>query len=242
MAEVHIYTLLHKTSYFSLCALNLGYFLLLYFGLAPLFAFVCKKLEARSLLHKIEKQEVTKQQIAFELKHSFVSIVVFGLSIVPVVYLVRTKTVTLLPDTWVNIIVGLVLLTLWNELHFYVVHRFMHQKFMMKHIHFVHHKSRIPTVYSVYSFHWVEALLLSTVPLTILPFVPFSILAVAAYPVVSILLNLAGHCNYRFGSGHGHTWLLFGTRHNEHHTKGRRSFGFVLSIFDEISQHFTRKK
>jgi hypothetical protein len=56
----------------------------------------------------------------------------------------------------------------------------MHQKFMMKQIHYIHHKSNIPTVYSVFSFHWIEALLLSTVPITIIPLIPFSIVAVSA--------------------------------------------------------------
>ncbi|WP_371735312.1 sterol desaturase family protein [Zobellia sp. B3R18] len=114
----------------------------------------------------------------------------------------------------------------------------MHQKFMMRHVHFVHHKSRIPTVYSVFSFHWVEALLLSTVPVTIAPFVPFSIIAIFIYPLISILLNFAGHCNYRFGSGKGKGWKLFGTHHNEHHSRGRQNYGFALHLLDKIfSRH-----
>ncbi len=126
------------------------------------------------------------------------------------------------------------LLTLWNEVHFFVVHRLMHFDFFMRHIHFIHHKSRIPTVYSVYSFHWFEAFLLSTVPLTILPFIPFSIVAVFIYPFVSILLNFAGHCNYRFGNGKRDQWLNFGTAHNTHHTKGRKNYGFALNFLDKL--------
>ncbi|MAJ50119.1 MAG: fatty acid hydroxylase [Flammeovirgaceae bacterium] len=165
---------------------------------------------------------------------SMQSIIIFGFSVIPIIYLIRKDFIVLLPNTWPIIFLGIVLLTIWNEVHFFIVHRLMHFNFFMKHVHFIHHKSRIPTIYSVYSFHWFEALLLSTVPLTILPFIPFSIVAVFIYPFVSILLNLAGHCNYRFGQGKGNYWVNFGTAHNEHHTKGRKNYGFALNFLDKL--------
>ena len=195
---------------------------------------VCKYLESRRIISKIIPKEVSSKQIAFEVRHSLKSIVVFGFSIIPIIYLIRAEMIRLLPNTWYNILIGVVILSLWNEVHFYIVHRLMHQKFMMKHVHFIHHQSKIPTIYSVYSFHWLEALLLSTVPLTIMPFVPFSIMAVFIYPLVSILLNFAGHCNYRFGNGQGDSWLFFGTHHNEHHSRGRKNFGFALNFLDQL--------
>ena len=230
--EIIIENILFKYSYFVLFGLSFGYFLFLYFAIGPLFLAICKFLEAKKLLRKITSKEVSRSQIAFEIKHSTKSIVVFGFSIMPVIYLMRIGKVALLPNTWGNVLIGVLLLTLWNEVHFYVVHRFLHQKYMMKHIHRIHHKSFIPTVYSVYSFHWVEALLLSTIPLTIVPFVPFSAVAVFLYPLVSILLNFAGHCNYRFGKGN--SWLLLGTNHNEHHSKARKNYGFALSFLDKL--------
>ncbi|MEQ9169085.1 MAG: sterol desaturase family protein [Fulvivirga sp.] len=211
---------------------------MLYFGIGFLFLATCKILERKHVLSKIIDKEVSKKQIAYEIKHSLISIIVFGFSVLPIIYLIRRDLISLIPNTWLNILIGVILLTLWNEVHFYVVHRIMHQRFMMKHFHFIHHKSKIPTVYSVYSFHWIEALLLSTVPLTIVPFIPFSIVAIAIYPLVSILFNFAGHCNYRFGSGKGNSWRLFGTYHNEHHSRGRRNYGFWLNFLDKLfSRH-----
>ena len=225
---------LYDYSYLTLFGLSFGYFLLLYFGLGTLFLAVCQFLESRRLLHKIRPEEVSRRQIVFEIKHSLKSIVVFGFSIIPVIYFVRLGIIELLPNTWLTVLAGLIVLTLWNEVHFYFVHRLMHQKFMMKQVHYIHHKSHVPTVYSVFSFHWVEALLLSTVPLTILPFIPFSILAVFIFPLVSILLNFAGHCNYRFGNGKGNGWEHFGTYHNEHHSRGRKNYGFALNFLDKL--------
>lgn len=236
--ESIIENILFEYSYVTLFGLSFAYFLFLYFGVGSLFLFFCKRLAQNKILHKIKSKDTRQGQIAFEIRHSIKSIIIFGFSIIPIVYLIRIDSIELLPNSFTNILIGVVLLTIWNEIHFYVVHRFMHQKFMMKHVHFVHHKSHIPTVYSVYSFHWLEAFLLSTVPLTIVPFVPFSIVAVFLYPLVSILLNFAGHCNYRFGNGKGKSWLLFGTYHHEHHSRGRKNYGFALNFLDKLfSKH-----
>ena len=226
-------------SYWSLFGITIGYFLILYFGGGSLFLAVCKFLERRRILEKIETKELKKEQIAFEIKHSIQSIIVFGFSIMPIAWLIRSGKVDLLPNTWLNILIGLVILTLWNEVHFYLVHRLMHTKEMMKRFHHIHHKSTVPTVYSVFSFHWIEALLLSTVPIIIIPFIPFSLIAIFAYPTVSILLNFAGHCNYRFGNGKGESWLLFGTHHNEHHSWKRKNYGFALNFLDKL---FSKQK
>lgn len=231
-----IQEILYDYSYFKLFSLSFGYFMLLYFGIAPLFLYCCKWLASKKILYKIEPKKVTIAQIRFEIKHSLLSIMIFGLSVIPIIYLIRVDIISLLPNTAFNIILGIFILTLWNEIHFYLVHRLMHSKFFMKRVHNIHHRSKIPTVYSVYSFHWLEAILLSTVPLTITPFIPFSIVAIFIYPLVSILLNYAGHCNYRFGHGEGKSWILFGTWHNQHHSKARKNYGFALNFMDKLFQ------
>ncbi len=244
--QEYINNILYEYSYIELFGLSFMYFSILYFGLAPIFNGVCKYLASKNILHKITLRELHKGQIKFELKHSFISIILFGTSIIPVIYLIRLDLVSLLPNTILNVILGIIALTIWNEIHFFIVHRILHLRFFMRHIHYIHHQSRVPTVYSVYSFHWIEALLLSTVPLTFIPFVPISPVAIFLYPLASILLNYSGHCNYRFGNGQGASWKLFGTFHNEHHAKGRKNYGFASHILDKINftikSHFENTK
>lgn len=220
------------TSYSEVFFLTLAYFIMLYFGLAPLFIRVCKLLHRIHVLQQITPKTIDSKQIRFEVIHSLKSIFIFSFSAIPIIYLIRTNNITLLPNNAINIFIGVVLLTLWNECYFFIVHRIMHYPFFMKHVHYVHHQSNIPTVYSVYSFHWLEALLLGSVQLSVLPVVPIAPIAIFVYPLVSVLLNYAGHCNYRFGNGKGEGWQLFGTHHNEHHHKGRKNYGFALNIFD----------
>lgn len=216
--------------------LTLVYFLVLYFGVGWVFKQVCIKLEAKRLLHKIEQGQVKPEQTNSEIRNSLVSIFLFGFSSLPVIWLIRESHVHILKDSPGNIFIGLLILNLWNELHFFLVHRLMHTKYFMSRVHVVHHRSFIPSIYSVYSFHWFEALLLSTVPLTIVPLLPFSPLAIFIYPFTSILLNFAGHCNYRFGNGNKNSWMELGTRHNKHHSKGAKTFGFALTLFDKLTK------
>ena len=233
-----IHLLLFEISYFELYFIVFGYFLLLYFGIAPIFLTTSKLLEHKGYLSKIIQKQVSTKQVQFEIKYSLQSILIFGISAHPVIYGIRNEWITLLPNTFTNVIAGLIILTIWNEVHFFIVHRIMHTPFFLKRVHVVHHKSIIPTVYSVYSFHWLEAFLLSTVPITIVPFINFSPLAIFLYPLVSILFNFCGHCNYRFGSGNGAAWKLFGTKHNEHHAAGRKNYGFISGLPDKIYQLF----
>lgn len=86
-------------SYVVLFMLSFGYFIILYFGVGFLFLSTCKFLERRNILTKIENVKITKEQINYEIKHSLKSIVVFGFSIIPILYLIRVDVIKLLPNT-----------------------------------------------------------------------------------------------------------------------------------------------
>lgn len=234
MIEQTIKNSINNYSYITLYGLTFSYFMMLYFIIGPLFLYCCRSLSKKNIIQQIVGKEATKSQIKSEIRNSLKSIFIFGFSGIPLVYFIRIGTITLLPDTVFNIISGLVILTIWNEVHFFVIHRIMHIPVFMKSVHYVHHRSKTPTIYSVYSFHWLEALLLSTVQITISPFIPFSPIAILLYPFVSILFNFSGHCNYRFGNGTGPDWKIFGTRHAEHHFKNKQVFGFATSVLDKI--------
>ena len=235
MIKEVVNSVLYEYSYIQLYGLVFLYFIVLYFVLGPIFLGVCKLLSNNNLIQKIIDREVSKKQIHFEMLHSLKSIFIFGFSALPIIYLVRVEAINLIADTPFNIIFGVLLLTIWNEIHFFTVHRMMHLPFLMKKVHYIHHKSVTPTVYSVYSFHWLEALLLSTVPLTLVLVLPLSPMAIFIYPLASILLNYAGHCNYRIGIGEGADWKLIGTNHNAHHAKFTKNYGFASNILDKIN-------
>ncbi|MES2588080.1 MAG: sterol desaturase family protein [Bacteroidota bacterium] len=210
----------------------------MYFVVGSLFLFFCKVLEKRKLLEQILISKTPNKNIPFEVKNSLVSIFIFGFSGVLTVYLIRSGIIILAEITVLNTLFGLLILVLWNELHFFLIHKMLHIPFLYRTVHKIHHQSKVPTVYSVYSFHWIEATLLSTVPITIAPFIDFSPTAIFIFPFLSILLNYSGHCNYRFGNGNGATWKVFGTRHAQHHYRNTKNYGFVTHLFDQINSIF----
>ncbi|MDF2455318.1 MAG: Fatty acid hydroxylase family protein [Cytophagaceae bacterium] len=234
MTSALLHSILHNYSYLQVYGLTLAYFLVLYFLIGSLFLLVCKQLEKRKVIQPITATAAPYKNIGYEIKNSVRSIFIFGFSGIPLIYGFRTGFIALLPDTLWTALFGLVLLMVWNEIHFFLIHRLMHVSWFYKYIHVVHHRSKIPTVFSVFSFHWVEALLLSTVEFTIAVFIPFSAVALFLYPLVSILLNFAGHCNYRFGNGQGAAWKLVSTRHAAHHSINKREYGFASYALDKL--------
>ena len=199
---------------------------------------MCKFLHKSGYLNRINNIPVSKKQLRFEIKYSIQSIIIFGCSVIPIVYLIRTEIIKLSEYTLGRVLLGLVILTIWNEVHFFFVHRLMHTPYFMRKVHHIHHQSKTPTVFAVYSFHWVEAALLSTVPITILPFLSLPAITLFLYPLLSILLNFAGHCNYRFGNGKKPNWALFGTKHFNHHYQFSTSYSFASGLMDRL---FTKK-
>lgn len=225
---------IEDASYTSQSLLVFGYFLVLYFIVGNLFLYSCKILESKKFIQKIVTETVPKKQILFEIKHSLMSIVIFAFSGWPIIYFVRNGSISLEKTTILTVLFGVFVLNIWNEIHFFIVHRIMHTPWFMKNIHIIHHRSRIPTVFSVYSFHPLEAVLLSTVPLTLILWLPLSPLAIAIYPFTSIVLNLIGHCNYRIWGKPGPSWFRLATSHNEHHVIGKQNFGFASPLLDNL--------
>ncbi|TDQ11420.1 sterol desaturase family protein [Pedobacter metabolipauper] len=129
----------------------------------------------------------------------------------------------------------IVLLFLWNEIHFFGCHYLLHTRFMMKRVHWVHHHSKEPTVFSTFSFHWIEAFLLGTVIVFPLLVYPFQTAAILSLPIMSLVINLLGHCNYDFFSAHAPEHILkFSYRHSMHHKRGRGNLGFLLPWLDTL--------
>ena len=232
-------TFFSKYSYVELVLMTAAYFAFLYFGLGWLYWKMCRLLLSRGWMEKINERPYTKEQLRLELRQSIISIVVFGFSAPPIAFLIRHGFIHPAENTAFNILTGLILLTLWNEIHFYIIHRIMHLPWMMRHVHQIHHRSVVPSVFSVYSFHPLEAALLSSVLVTIAPFYPLPTAALMLFPTVSIIINFMGHSNYRLVLKTQKKWLLFATKHNDHHGKAGKEYGFMTNFMDSL---FTRKK
>lgn len=200
-------------------------------------------LHKRQLVTTIDNHALYPGQVKEEIKNSLLSITVFSLQGIFIQQGIHSGRLTISYEVTWHCLPQMFVLFLWNEVHFYFVHRLLHWPWLIKRVHWVHHHSKEPTVFSTFSFHWVEAFLLGTVIFFPLAVYPFQLPALLFLPVMSIILNTLGHCNFDLFPGAAmHNFFKFSNRHSMHHKRGRGNYGFMLPWFDILFHTSISKK
>ena len=183
----------------------------------------------------IDSRVLPAGQIRREVGHSLVSIGIFSAYGALTVALERAGFISIRwTETPWTLVRDLLILTVFNEAHFYAVHRCLHTRWLMRHVHVVHHRSVIPTPFSTYAFHWFEATVLSSVMLLALLIVDLGIGTVLLFPVISLALNTIGHLNYALLHNPSAEAFFAGCRrHSIHHAKSHGNYGFYLPFIDQ---------
>ncbi|NUO71531.1 MAG: sterol desaturase family protein [Frateuria sp.] len=181
----------------------------------------------------LDPRPLAPGQLRREMLQSLVSVLIFGIGLVVPWGLLRLGWAHLAVDPHpLRVLVEIAVLFVWNELHFYVNHRLLHTR-PLRRFHAAHHRSHVATHFSTYAFHPVEALMLGSVPLIPMLLHDFSFVALAALPVLSIVLNNLGHANYEISrQAPARGWLGASRRHHLHHACYHGNYGFLLSCFD----------
>lgn len=188
---------------------------------------VTRWLAARGIGAWLAAADPRPGQIAREVRQSAVSILIFGIGLLLPWALVQWGWSGLDGQASpLKIALEILALGCWNEVHFWLNHRW-------RRFHGPHHRSVVPTPWSTYSFHPVEALLLGSVMLPPMLVHDFSFWSLAALPLLSVTGNLLGHSNYDFfphlPDGH---WLSLSRRHFRHHARGDGNYGFAMRFMD----------
>jgi sterol desaturase/sphingolipid hydroxylase (fatty acid hydroxylase superfamily) len=208
-------------------------FLLLYFGSAITVWFLTRTLLPSLRIGAIvDRRPLRHGQIGREIRRSLVSILIFGVYGLVTFVAWRSGIVRVeFHPSWYKLAGDVALLLGWNEVHFYCMHRLLHTPWLYRHAHRIHHESLIPTPFSTYSFHWLEAVLLGSVMILPMLFYPFSAAALLALPLMSIVLNAVGHCNYNVFANHPAIYSASLT-HSAHHQRVAGNYGFYLPFLD----------
>ena len=189
----------------------------------------------KQLVSAVDNHALYPGQVRKEIQNSILSIVVFSLQGIVIQLGLKQGWLFISYEISWYCIPQIIALFFWNEIHFYLVHRLLHSPWLIRRVHFVHHISKEPTVFSTFSFHWMEAFLLGTVIIFPLLVYPFQMIAILSLPVMSILLNTLGHCNYDlFPKLAPNDFLKFSNRHSMHHKRGKGNYGFMLPWFDSL--------
>jgi len=196
------------------------------------------------LIIRMKSKDASIRQIVFakkphqtskEIQNSLVSILVFSLQAILFQYLFPIGVFKIRFDQPMHCLWEIPLLFVWNEFHFYCMHWLLHRRFLFKHVHKVHHWSKEPTSYSIFSFHWFEAFLLGTVIFFPLFFHEFQVYSLLSLPVMSLIINLLGHCNHEVPRDlPSSNFRKYTFRHSMHHKWSSGNFGFMLTIFDKL--------
>lgn len=210
-------------------------------GIAFAIFYIWKK---RSWLHlKIQKRFPKRKKIQQEIKYSFVSLSIFALVSVFIMFLTRAGYTQIYQDVgeygWFYFVCTLPMLLLIHDTYFYWVHRLMHHPKIFKHVHAVHHHSHNPSPWAAFSFHPLEAIVEVAIFLIIVFIIPINIWMLLIFVMLSQSMNVLGHLGYElFPKGFlKHPigkWLNTSTHHNMHHRYSTANYSLYFSIWDRI--------
>jgi Delta7-sterol 5-desaturase len=203
------------------------YFLLIYVLFSSL---VC--LVAKIIYRPIETKPVRTTQLRTEWLNSIRSIIIFGVGIVVPWLMIQQGIASIsTQSSALKIILDCFILILWNDLHFYVVHRLLHAK--LKWVHVTHHKSVTATPFTAYSMSATEAVLLGSVmPIAMLAH-EFSLIALLLLPIWSIIINTIAHSNCDFFPNAREDSLLSLVKHHQsHHSRYHGNYSFMFTQLD----------
>lgn len=200
------------------------------------------------------KKRVDGKQLAFEIRHTLVTLLVGTGTAVAISLLYANGNTRLTLDAtaigWPTIVATTIGLLFFNDAWFYLWHRLLHRPWFFRHVHAVHHKSVDVNPFSSYSFHAAEALLLGGWVLPVILVVPIHLPMLGVLQGIGLANNVMSHLGYEFLP----RWLLrvpllrwlnTSTFHNLHHTSLRGNYGLMFRLWDrwlgtEVPDYETR--
>ena len=131
---------------------------------------------------------------------------------------------------YLSLIGWIFFVVVWTDLHFYVTHRLMHMNaFVYQNIHYMHHESHNPNIWSSLSFHPMEACIFFSAYLICL-YISLPMYLFYGFKLGMVLGPIQAHCGYDLGKivkGPAHHYL--------HHSLQRGNFGgFPTGIWDKL--------
>jgi Delta7-sterol 5-desaturase len=211
-------------------------FLSIYVGIGALTQFLTTRyFPEHGRGHVISERQLPPGQRAAEVRSSLLSIVLFGGYGVLTLFGLHAGFWGVSSARPGAVLAELVFLVLWNDVHFYVIHRLLHLPLLYRWVHRHHHRAIRPTPWSTFAMHPLEAILLGSVMVLVMPFHDFSWLTLLLFPVVSLALNNVGHMNYDVAPGVSDWHPLAGSRrHEQHHHFVHGNYGFMLPLLDRL--------
>jgi len=212
---------------------------LVFAGGAYLWVWVWKRREFAP--RRIQNREPAPGVVRREFLWSLLTTVIFAIS-GKLLFVAKDHGLTLMYDNvaqwgWLYFVLSIPLLLVLHDTYFYWTHRLMHEKWLFKRAHRVHHDSRVPTPLAAFSFHPIEAVIEAAIlPLLVLV-VPVHPAAFLIFLMVMTVLGVTNHLGYEiFPRGFDEHWLgrwiISATHHDHHHQSYGENLGLYFTFWD----------
>jgi Delta7-sterol 5-desaturase len=197
---------------------------------------------------RIQQRRPSRNAFRREIRYSISTALIFSLVGLATFYLVRAGVLHMyfrVDDYgWPWFFASIALAMLIHDAYFYWTHRAMHQPWLFKRVHRVHHLSTAPSPWAAYAFAPPEALVNALVFPLILLVVPMHELAAFAFLIYMIVMNVIGHLGIElyprwFARRKWTRWYSTSTHHNLHHRDFEGNYGLYFTWWDRAlgTQH-----
>ena len=129
------------------------------------------------------------------------------------------------------VLLSILLMDILHDTWFYWTHRLLHWGPLYRAVHYMHHESRIPSAYSGYSFHVVEAAIVFANEILVAFLFPIHVHVHRVYHLAATIIHNAGHSGFEFapffptipgllgfiGAAGGKHWVLNTVQHHDMH-------------------------
>lgn len=133
-----------------------------------------------------------------------------------------------------------------QETYYYWLHRWMHHPSVFRHVHLIHHESKISSPFTAFSFHPYEGILQAIFLPILLFFIPIHLYALILILIIMSITSVINHLDIEIYPQHKFKilgkFIIGASHHALHHSHFKYNFGLYFTFWDRYkkteSPHF----
>lgn len=131
------------------------------------------------------------------------------------------------------------LIIIGHDTYFYWTHRVMHSRALFRLMHWEHHRSKGPTVFTSYSFSMLESVVQGAYPILYVALCPCTFPTLIFFYTVAILHDVTVHSGVDLFPrwaiiGKPFGWICGTIHHDMHHEVGQMNYGLYTRFWDKL--------
>jgi sterol desaturase/sphingolipid hydroxylase (fatty acid hydroxylase superfamily) len=212
-----------------------------YLAVVLLFWGVLHVLLRKRLAHRLIAGWPTSADLRREITYSLSTLLVFAAGGAVMLAMIVSDWMDIYDDPlkygWTWLLLSLPVSIVLQDCYFYWTHRWLHTRWMFRHVHGVHHRSRNPSPWASFALHPIEALIQGAGLPVILLIMPLNKYVVIGYLLHQMVRNAQIHSGVELfpaGFVRHPFWGHFAatTHHSLHHETARGNYALWFTWWD----------